>query len=86
MRTECDSKLSQTFINFPPIVVLEFYAFMTPEPEAEYYKSIDEHFFDGEEAKPIEEELFFGLSRFEKVKAGQIRVRTVHTEISTSIK
>lgn len=59
---------------------------MTPEPEAEYYKSITDHFFDGREAKPVEEEILFGLSRFDRVKAGQLRVRTTHTEISTSVK
>lgn len=58
---------------------------MTPEPEDEYYKGIDDHFFDGLEAKPIEE-IVFGLSRFEKCKAGKFLMETAHTEISTAIK
>jgi hypothetical protein len=60
---------------------------MTPEPEPEYYKGIDDHFFDDTKRTPEKPDKtsLFGLSRFEKCKAGQL-VRTKHSEISTAIK
>jgi hypothetical protein len=64
--------------------ILEFYAFMTPDPEPEYYKGIDDHFFEDVKVKP-EKTAMFGLSRFEKCKAGQL-VRPTQLEISTAIK
>lgn len=69
------------------IKFLEFYAFMTPEPEPEYYKGIDDHFFEDVKKEPEkpQKSAMFGLSRFEKVKAGQL-VRTTYTEITTAIK
>ena len=60
---------------------------MTPDPEDEYYKSIDDHFFDGvavEDKHP--EPILSSLSRFEKCKAGQLRIKTTLTEISAAIK
>jgi hypothetical protein len=57
---------------------------MTPDIEPEYYKGIDDHFFDGLEPKPSEE-IMIGLSRFEKCKAGHLRAKTMNTKISTLI-